>query len=245
VSHRSFIAGAGLVAALVAGCVAAAAAGGTTDQRPDVVIAQGDDRLPSTTVTDWVTYADHVVVVVASTEKLLPPTRTELERGEGLLGRTVTLQVTDVLWSRDGAPPVPKRWDYHAVGATFTGGHPEKPTPVALYDQPRLERGHRYIMAITWEEPRCSSGDVPQPGQWMGLGEGSQLPFDGGVIGQGENQGRSQNASQARAMAAEAGPNWGLEERMAGKDAAALSAELRAAVPEMKRGLGAATSGAC
>jgi hypothetical protein len=208
-------------------------------------MAQGDDRLPSTTATDWVTYADHVVVVSAVSERILPPTRTEIERGEGLLGRIVHLKVEDVLWSRDGAPAAPKNWDYNAVGVTFTDGDLDARRPVALRDQPRVERGHQYIMAIAWEEPRCSPGDARQPGQWMGLGEGSQLPFDGGVIGRGENEGRSQNDSQARSLAAQAGPNRGLEERMVGKDAAALAGELAAATPSRREASVPAPTSSC
>jgi hypothetical protein len=35
------------------------------------MVAEGDDRLPSTTASDWVTYADHVVVATAASEHRL------------------------------------------------------------------------------------------------------------------------------------------------------------------------------
>ncbi|MFC4117347.1 hypothetical protein [Nonomuraea zeae] len=83
-------------------------------------LADGDDRLPSTTDTDWVTYADHVVVGAATAEQRLPAASIEVERGEGLIGRTVTLEVRQVAWSRDdAAQPAPKGWQYNAAGFVF------------------------------------------------------------------------------------------------------------------------------
>jgi hypothetical protein len=243
VRRRTYIAVIG--AAVVAGVVATAvfSGGGTQAQaRPaqqprQVVMGSAEDHLPSTTAADWVTYADHVVVVAATSEQLLPPGRSEVERGEGLLGRTVRLEVKQVLWSREGAPqPAPGSWDFQAAGAVFTDGQADRPTPMALHDRPRVEAGHQYVMAIAWEAAQCSPGDEPRPAGWVGLGEGSELPFDGGVIGQGESEGRTQSADQARRLAAEeAGPAAGIEEELAGADAAALTAKLKAATPGQRQ----------
>jgi hypothetical protein len=233
---------AGVAAALVAGAtVLGATASGSTASgagaRPErqVVMAHGDDRLPSVTATDWVTYADHVVVVTAASERISEPAQTDLQRGEGLLGRTVRLQVEDVLWSRDGAPqPAPESWDYSAAGSVFTDGAVAEPVPMALHDRPRVEVGHRYIMAIVWERARCSPGDAPEPARWMGLGEGSELPFDGGVIGQGELEGTTRTATQARALAAEPAADRGLEEELAGGGARALAERLKTTKPGVR-----------
>jgi hypothetical protein len=201
-----------------------------------VIMAEGADRLPSTTAADWVTYADHVVVVAATSEQVMPPSRSELERGEGLLGRKVRLEVKDVLWSREGAPqPAPSNWDYNAIGSVFTNGRVDRPTPVALHERPRFEAGHQYIMAIQWRPARCSPGDAPEPAGWVGLGEGSELPFDGGVIGQGESEGRPQSAAEARTHAAGAKLDAGLEEELAGGDAVGLAGKLKAATPGKRR----------
>lgn len=227
--RRTYIAGIAVAAALAAaGTVTATGVAGTQERQ--VVLAHGDDRLPSTTAADWVTYADHVVVVTAAAEQSIAPTRTEVERGEGLIGRTVRLDVRQVLWSRDGAPqPAPKSWDYNATGALFTDRNVEAATPMALEDRPRIETGHQYILAITWEPGRCSAGDVPEPARWMGLGEGSELPFDNGVIGEGEMEGQVQTVADARTLATEAGVDAGLEEELAGSGAEALVAKLKAA----------------
>ncbi|WP_433515948.1 hypothetical protein ACQP2T_10425 [Nonomuraea sp. CA-143628] len=224
--------GIGLAAALTVAGVATVNAADRAPAPRQVVMADGDDRLPSITATDWVTYADHVVVVSATSEETIPPAQIEIERGEGLIGRKVNLEVKKVLWSReDAAQPAPKEWQYNASGWTFTEGNLNSPTPTAIYDRPRIEPGHQYILAITWEGQHCAEGDTPEPAKWMGLGEGSELPFDGDVIGQGEEEGHAQSAAEARTLAADAGPNTGLEEEMAGNSADALVAKLKATQP--------------
>ncbi|MBF8188531.1 hypothetical protein ITP53_22950 [Nonomuraea sp. K274] len=236
--RRFLVLGAGMVAAVVtaavvtSGASGSAIAGGAPAQPREVVVAHGDDRLPSTTAADWVTYADHVVVVTAVSEQRLPPAQIELERGEGLVGRTVDLKVKEVLWSRDGAPhPAPQSWVYNGAGFTFSDGDTSNFSPVALDERPRIEAGHQYILAIVWEDAHCSEGDKPEPGRWLGLGEGSELPYDGDVIGQGEYEGQIQTVEGARTLAEDAGLDVGLEEEMVGEGAAALAAKLKVATP--------------
>ncbi|MBT2440912.1 hypothetical protein J7E93_12470 [Streptomyces sp. ISL-36] len=211
-----------------------------------VVLGEAADHLPSTTAVDWVTYADHVVVVSAVAERRIPPSRQELDRGEGVIGRQVTLKIDKVLWSRDGAArPAPKTWDYNAFGWQFTGGAVDAPRKMAMHERPRVEPGHSYIMAMVWEEARCAPGDAPEPARWRGLGEGSEIPYDAGIIGNGELEGRTHKTAKARkapapaqASASAAGVNAAdaaLEERLAGQAADLLAAELKAARPTAKK----------
>ncbi|MBO3681968.1 hypothetical protein J5X86_44525 [Streptomyces sp. NEAU-YJ-81] len=177
------------------------------------------------------TYADHVLVVSATREKEIAPTQQEVERGEGTVGRTVALTVDKVLWSRPDAPrPAPDTWEYSAMGWQFQDGDTGNRTKMAL-DQPRVEPGHRYVMAIRWEAATCSPGDDPEPARWQGLGEGSEVPFDAGVIGQGELEGRPRTAAQARSAKLKAGDDAGLEDQLAGREEATLVQELNAAQP--------------
>lgn len=189
-----------------------------------ITTAHGSDRRPSHSASDWVTYADHVVAVTAVGARELRPSATELERGEGLIGRTVTLRVDQVIWSREGAPQAPAGWERASMGWEFTGGDTGDRATMVPEDAPRVEPGHRYIMAIQWERDACSPGG----GKWFGLGEGSTVPYDDGVIGQGEFGGRVRSAAQAMAAA---GADGGLEDQMAGKSTDALGQALRAAEP--------------
>ncbi|MDA1361701.1 hypothetical protein O1R50_18885 [Glycomyces luteolus] len=198
---------------------------------PEVVMVEGVDHLPSETAADWVTYADHVVVVNAVSEISVPPTQIELDRGEGLIGRIVTLEISEILWSREGAPVAPPdTWDYSAIGAQFTEGNTAEPYEMALHERPRVEVGHSYVMAIRWEPERCEDGES-EPAQWRGLGEGSEIPYDDAALGNGELEGEIQSPQQFGAAAEEDVTVGGLEEQVAGQSADALVAELESAVP--------------
>ncbi|WP_231627071.1 hypothetical protein [Streptomyces apocyni] len=198
-----------------------------------VMIAHGKDRRPSQTAEEWVTYADHVVAVTAVAERVTPPAPIEIERGEGLTGREVTLRIDEVLWSRDGASkPAPTHWKRASMGWQFKGG--ENYRKMAMEGQPRVEKGHRYLMAIDWEEARCSPGDEPEPAQWHSLGEGAVVPYDNGTIGEGEMEGRIQSAEQARQALAADEPGMSLEDKLAGQNGKALVKALNAATPGQK-----------
>jgi hypothetical protein len=225
-----------IAAASATGIAVAAIAAPASDDRsapePETLLAHGSDYLPSVTASDWVTFADHVIVVEAVAEAAVPPAASELERGEGIIGRTVTLEVEDVLWSREGAPTAaPETWAYPAAGWHFDEGEPEDAVEMALEDFPRVEVGHRYVMAVRWEEAVCSADGDYLPAQWRGLGEGSQFPFDDGVIGNGESEGAVQDAATF-AAAADVHSGEGVEELLAGEGADALVSVLEDANPD-------------
>ncbi|MFJ4011090.1 hypothetical protein [Streptomyces sp. NPDC090026] len=206
-----------------------------------VLLAEGSDRLPNQTAEDWVTYADHVVIVSATSEQEVAPDQVEIDRGEGLIGRNVNLKVDKVLWSRDGAlKAAPKTWEYPTLGWQFKDDDLDNRQKMAMADSPRLEKGHSYIMAIMWEAAQCPEGDEKEPAGWFGLGEGSEIPYDNGIIGNGENEGSTHKVSKAGraplsvAAATEDDPNAGLEERLAGQSVTTLVAELEAAKPVEK-----------
>ncbi|WP_406454699.1 hypothetical protein OG782_25520 [Streptomyces sp. NBC_00876] len=218
-----------VVATLTAGLIAAQQGDTSAHANAEkITIAHGADRRPNTSATDWVTYADHVVVVTPVSEKDIAPTTTELKRGEGLLLRDVELRVDDLLWSRTGSPKAPSTIDWAAYGWHFKDGSTSNRFKMAGEDESRLELGHTYVMAIQWEPARCTEGDNV-PAGWRGLGASSTIPFDNGVLGQGEMEGRIQSADQARAATTAA--EGSLEEQMAGKTSAALTQALSSAQP--------------
>jgi hypothetical protein len=95
--------------------------------------------------------------------------------------------------------------------------------------------GHRYILAIEWEEARCSPGDPRIPAQWRGLGSFSSVPFDDGVVGQGEYEGRYRPASEAMADAAPNDPNYSFAQEMAGGSADDVRRALERATPQERQ----------
>jgi len=225
-----------LASASVTGiAVAALAAPASNDQaapEPEVLLAHGSDYLPNVTATDWVTYADHVIVVEAVSEEVIPASQEEIDRGEGIIGRTVALTIEDVLWSREGAAKAaPATWDYPAAGWFFKDGDTTDPVEMALADFPRVEVGHQYVMAVRWEKSICTDDGEYVPAQWRGLGEGSQIPFDDDTLGNGESEGAVQDA-EAFAAAADTGLDQGVEELLAGQGADALVTALNSAIPD-------------
>ncbi len=134
-----------LGAALITGC---SVGGGST------VRAEGSDRYPSTTASDWVSYGDFVGVVTVAEERRAAAAQEALDRGEGSLGRSVNFTVEEVLWRR--APPeLPAAIVYPALGWEFRDGNVENPSKVVSEDRPRFEPGHRYVVAFVHEPSRC------------------------------------------------------------------------------------------
>jgi hypothetical protein len=238
-TRTRFAAAAGVIAAAAVTGIAIAAfatpAPGTADQgasEPAVMLGYGSDHLPNVTATDWVTYADHVIVVEAVAEEALEPSAAELERGEGFIGRTVTLSVEEVLWSREGAPvAAPATWEYPGLGWHFKDGDTTSTVEMALSEFPRVEVGHQYVMAIRWEKAVCDEDGEYTRAQWRGLGEGSEIPYDDNTIGNGESEGTVQSAA-AFAADAEDEVDQGVEELLAGQSADAIVTALSSAVPD-------------
>lgn len=223
---------------LVAGCATAdraapapAAPLVARTQAGDVVVgAAGRDRTGSQSASDWISYADHVLVVTVVEEIRHPPSRSETERGEGLIGRTVRLRVDRVLWSALDAPqPPPSALELSAAGWIFNDNESRTGTrKLALRNASRLENGHTYVKAVGWIDDPCS--DDPRRGTWQGLGSGDVIPFDGGVLGAGEFQGRVYTVDDARATwGGDEAWSGGVRQRMLGSSVDDLVADLRAA----------------
>ncbi|UYM07591.1 hypothetical protein [Solicola gregarius] len=195
---------------------------------PGIVFVEGADRLPSDTAADWVTYADHIVVVTAAEETEIPPSREEMDIGEGLIGRDMRLRVDKVVWSRrHAARPAPESVVWHAPGWTFSDGATSRRTTMLYEDEPRVEEGHHYVVALDWVGAKCAAGD----GEWLGLGEGGLVPYDHASIGAGENEGKIVSTPQARRSARRPGPDPGLEDTLVGQDASDLARALNDAKP--------------
>jgi hypothetical protein len=222
----------GIIVAALAAPAADPDAQVTAESPSEVMLGQGSDHLPSITATDWVTYADHVIVVEAVSEQAISPTPEELERGEGVIGRIVSLTVEDVLWSREGAPQAaPATWEYSGLGWYFDEGDTTDTVEMALLDLPRVEVGHQYVMAVRWERAVCDEDGEYTKAQWRGLGEGSEIPYDGDTIGNGESEGTVQDTA-AFAAAAEDEPDQGVEELLVGQSADAIVTALESAQPD-------------
>ncbi|MDN3028878.1 hypothetical protein [Streptomyces sp. S.PB5] len=204
----AFVAFAGVVAAVLVG------QGGLT-----TVVGCGmvSDEHPSQTAKDWVTYADQVVV--ATPEREQETDRRDFKSGMFAYqtDRTVTFRTDQVLWSsgKGSARTVDKGFDMVAPGWRVyreSGTRIKRTAPNAS----RLETGHTYLLALRW------SGDG-----WTVLGEGAAVPFDDGVVDQGEWCGRVLSKEDvARGERFSRKDDDSLEKAVLGQDAAAVKRAL-------------------
>ncbi|MFE6223043.1 hypothetical protein [Streptomyces sp. NPDC057854] len=224
--------------ALVAGLGTALAVQGGSDDEPRISFANSSDSYPAATPIDWVTYADHVVVVTPVEEKDREVPADERERGEGTVLRDLKLQVNDVLWSSPKpAQPAPTEISWIAWGSEFKNGDVDKRIKLAARNNSRVELGHTYVIPIVWEEERCSEGDPRQPARWNALGGSAVIPFDGGTLGQGESEGSVFTVSEAHEKAKSNHAEKTFKGMMVGKKDADLIAELKAASPAERKKL--------
>lgn len=237
-SLRRRVNGRAYLVALVASCVAGVAAisfaksapgmdaaGGARDE---VVVASGADRYPNSTAADWTTYADHVVVGSVVSERRLPPTTVEVERGEGLIVRRLSISVERVLWSAPGLKSsAPSSFDWPALGWKFNTDPTYEETLMTGEHQPRLELGGTYVFALDRPSQYCSNTPSGAP-QWRGLGASSILPISRGIIGAGEFESRKVTPQEAKLEWAEVGAD--LPASVAGEDLTALASALSRAV---------------
>jgi hypothetical protein len=195
-----------------------------------IVMGHGLEIIESQTADQWVSGAQHVVVYTVDKETEQPPTKTEVERKEGLTYRTVHARIDKVLWSREGALKAPEGgWEFTTYGSAFNDNDGPGTSKFALEGRPRIEIGHTYIAALRWRDDPCS--DDPGKGSWGNLGSGAILPFDSAIIGQGEYEGQVRTAAQNKSLIAEESPGDGLAEKLAGAKIDALMDELKRATP--------------
>lgn len=155
------------------------------------------EAVPSDSAEDWAAAADVVVTGTVVKEKKLAPPKSETEVGlnQVLIGRTVTLKVSEVLWrSPHARVAVPKTVTMNAFG---WAQNDEGTREVTIAGSSRLEVGHQYVLALVWQAAQCADGDRV-PAAWTWIGSGGIIPADGDVLGAGEFEGSAAGADETR-----------------------------------------------
>lgn len=196
-----------------------------------VTLGHGRSRTASQSAEDWVTYAEHVVVITVVAEARGRPSAAEIERQEGLVPRTAKLSVDEVLWSSPKpAQAAPASIELDVAGWIFNDNSGAGEAKFAIEGHPRFEPKHSYVWALDWVDDPCSSD--PSEGSWTGLGDGGAIPYDDGVLGVGEFEGRVYTLQEAvAAWQAEDPHARGLRDEVMGRDATAVADLLNRAVP--------------
>jgi hypothetical protein len=165
--------------ALIAGLTVHFSGNDNSSPRASVIISDPDQLLPSDTITDWVTYADHLVVVTVAGERKLAPTADEKKAGEGYIPRVINLRIDRVLWSRSGAPAAPTSFETDLDGWQFKG---DQRTAVRLQGEPMMVVGKEYVLPIVYFS---KTKRVPNSG-WSTLSPNSIFPYQNDTLGKGD-----------------------------------------------------------
>ncbi|MEV6166022.1 hypothetical protein AB0L71_29740 [Streptomyces sp. NPDC052052] len=165
-------------------------------------------------------FSDAVVVATVASEKKVTDTQDDLDSDELMVGRSITLTVNSILWVNTKLPdynpsvPVPSQLTVGAAGWSSLQGVEYE---MALQDSSRLETGNTYVIPLT--KYRTGEG-------WGLTSASGVLPYNGGVIGQGEHQGVANVTLQATDV--EFSP---LAVSLLGKSATAMTTALSSATP--------------
>lgn len=146
------------------GALLAAACGGDTSVDPSVSASK---HIPTDGPQSWVSYAHQVSVVRVVAESQIGPDEAALTRGEGLVGRSVTLQVETTVWAAPGSEPVQGEIEMHDWGWLLKDGE------LRPFTNSRLEVGGRYLV------PLADFGDG-----WGSM-ELAAIPIEGDAIATG------------------------------------------------------------
>lgn len=128
------------------------------DEVPDAFTAHGVPALPNSSVEDWVTYGDYVAEVSVDSESRIPALPSEVKRGEGLIERSVSLSVSNVVWARptlaSSVPSPPPEIDVLNGGWVFHGNEEGR---LVVDGDPWMEVGSTRIAVLTYG--RLHGGD--------------------------------------------------------------------------------------
>lgn len=136
-----------LVAAIVAGCVG-------DDDHPAPVAASMEEKFPSESLSDWVSYAQQVSVLTVLSEAQVPPPDEVWQRKEGYIGRIVTVRIDHDLWVAPGATPVHGEQQMLDWGWLLKG---ERLTP---FSKAMLQPGEQYVVPLASSRGKLGSISV-------------------------------------------------------------------------------------
>lgn len=173
--------------ALMIPVVALVAAGCAGPDDPNTIVGHGVDRFPSESLTDWVSYANHVSVFTVVDERQLAMGEHEEEHGEGMVGRSVTVRIEETLWQHERTQRIDQEFSYATDGWILKEGDTH---PFALAGGTRVEVGERYLAAWvhTAEDgwfPLASSTIMPvaSAGLPTRSAHGNTMPANGALVG--------------------------------------------------------------
>lgn len=111
-----------------------------------VAKVHADDRLPSESLSDWVSYSDEVVLATVASEVEVRQPGDVNAAGEGITSRSLTFSLNRSLWSRTGAPRVQATFQMVHDGWIFRKGSNRGDYQTG---DVRFMVGNSYLLALT------------------------------------------------------------------------------------------------
>ena len=133
------------------------------------VTYSSDRRLPANSASDLATYADLVATITVVSEQKIPATDEEIERGEGLIGRRVTVSIDHVYWKLNPKAPPPSQLTFDVAGWALRDG---KEYPMLAESGLRVQKGRTYIAPLVQFAPN----------DWGYISDDLVFPVVGGEI---------------------------------------------------------------
>lgn len=177
--------GAALVVPLVAACSGASSPGsaGSSAATANVEIIDTLAAFTAKTLVDWKSLGDAIAIVDITDSHADNSAAGDPTENGGTYGRIADVMVDDVLWERDDTThALPTRFSMRVWGWVAHGNAQQA---IVARGEPRLETGNTYLIAFA----KFKTG-------WAPLGDGAEVPFDNGVVGQGEWAGRDPKDKQ-------------------------------------------------
>lgn len=170
------------IAVIISTCMLLATTGCAPSAENDgvrVIASEGLRVLPAESLTDWVTYVDAVVVARVTAKEISPekPSSDEEESGEGYAVQLVTFDILDTLWAPEGRARPDTTFTTGYNGFVWENGDRENATPLVEADAARFEIGGTYVLPLV---------DYVGLDGWGVLDPTSVLPFEDGIVGNGE-----------------------------------------------------------
>jgi hypothetical protein len=135
---------AALIVILLLGTMAACAS------KNQDIVAAADSAIPMDTLQDWVTYGDYLVEFVVVSEERIPPPKEELDRGEGTIGRRITIELSKPFWSRPTLRDGLKAPSTIVTGGGFWAFHGKTEQRVRIDDHDWLAVNSRYLAILSY-----------------------------------------------------------------------------------------------
>lgn len=168
-----------LAVSLVA-ILAACADGRGAEGSPDAQGYESDGgsaRLPFDRLIDWVSYGDAAVMITVVKAEEVAASPAEVERGEGLIGRRLTVRVNDVLWRHPDASTAPKSFAFDGFPWLLREGERIR---TATPQNGWLTVGEQYLAIVTRYKPEGWGPINPQT--VFHLNNGRMPPADEGSL---------------------------------------------------------------